>query len=172
MAAYAVRHPWFNMPSTKRKRPPTPSSDESDGLSERSTSFRTFEGDLPKRRRCSTLEQGFAHLNLSHPVYQTHVSSTTSTSSTSPIPSILELDVPFARSPSPSAMESEYTYPIIQPTSIEEPPSPDASGYPPPDAECEDGVADIKMRSQSWYEPEKDRECMLFLNNDRSVLLN
>lgn len=151
MAAYAIRHPWFNMPSKKRKRPPSPSS-EGDECPER---FRTFEGELPKRRRCSTLEQGFAHLNLSHSM-QTHVSST----STSPNPSILELDVPFVRSPSPNAMESDYTYPIIQPTFIEEPTSPDISVYPPRSAEGEsEEVADVKMRSESWYEPEKDRKC-------------
>ena len=162
MAAYAIRHPWFNMPSKKRKRPPTPSSDE---CSERST---ILEGELPKRRRCSTLEQGFAHLNLSHPIIQTHPSST------SPNLSILELDVPFARSPSPDAMESEYTYPIIQPTFIEEPKSPDISVCPPRGTEggSEEGMTDVKMRSESWYEPEKDREFLLSFINTFIVISN
>jgi hypothetical protein len=50
-------------------------------------------------------------------------------------------------------MDSEDTYPIIHPTSIEEPTSPDLSGLPLSGNEPND----IKMKSQSWYEPEKDR---------------
>jgi len=50
-------------------------------------------------------------------------------------------------------MDLEDTYPIFHPASIEEPTSPDVSGLPMFETEPND----IKMRSQSWYEPEKDR---------------
>lgn len=51
--------------------------------------------------------------------------------------------------------DADYTYTVIQPSSVEEPVSPDLSELPPSDS---DEMVDTPMRSQSWYEPEKDRE--------------
>lgn len=173
MATYGIRHPWFNMPTAKRKRPHSSSSSDNDepALNERPTAFRAYVGGgSPKRRRCSTLERGFAHMNLSYHIPQISdaQASTTSypsppNSSTSPDPSILELD---ARSPSPAAMDSDYMYPVVQPGSIEEPPSPGQLWAPPLD-----DVPEIQMKSQSWYEPEKDRKYLALFHGSSRLLI-
>lgn len=150
--AYAIRHPWFSMSSNKRKLPPSPSSSSSDDDIERVNGrSRQFVGASRKRRRCSTLERGFAHLTIHHPIPQTNAHASLHPSLNSSNPSLLEL--PNARTPSPVPMDLEDTYPIVHPTSIEEPTSPDVSILSLPDE-----PNDIKMKSQSWYEPEKDRK--------------
>ncbi|KIM78962.1 hypothetical protein PILCRDRAFT_824093 [Piloderma croceum F 1598] len=136
------------MPSHKRKLPPSPSSSSSDSDEHDHVRLeRPFVTASTKRRRCSTLERGFADLAINHPILQTGTYASSYPSPASSNPSVLDLDLSEARSPSPALMDSEDTYPIIYPTSIEEPISPDLSLEP----------NDIKMKSQSWYEPEKDR---------------
>jgi hypothetical protein len=149
--SYAIRHPWFSMPSHKRKLPPSPSSSSSDSEPDHVPLERPYvTASSTKRRRCSTLERGFADLAINHPILQTGTYASSYPSPASSNPSVLDLDLSKARSPSPAPMDSEDTYPIIYPTSIEEPTSPDLSELP-----LEPN--DIKMKSQSWYEPEKDR---------------
>jgi hypothetical protein len=58
-------------------------------------------------------------------------------------------------------MDADYpSYSVLYPTSIEEPTSPIAQCAPLPlsaDNSSDDVLNDVKMKSQSWYEPEKDR---------------
>lgn len=145
-----IRHPWFNMPSAKRKHPSSESSSDND-----------FEGAVAdvnssKRQRCSVLEHGFAHLAI-----QRH--STPSTSATLPDTPVIELDSTLGtRSASPMPVDGEPS-PITLPSSVEEPVSPAYSGSQ------STAYIDVKMRSQSWYEPEKDRECFLCLRCTRGA---
>jgi hypothetical protein len=167
--AYAIRHPWFNMSSSKRKLPPSPSSSENEEYDQ--GDWRSMTGPYPKRRRCSTLERGFAHLAINQPVSQTATYASSYPSPTSSNPSVLDLepvDVPVVISPSPEPMDLEDTYPVvIQPDSIEEPTSPDFPGLPL----SENGPHDIKMKSQSWYEPEKDRMSIFYTFDVYSLLI-
>lgn len=126
------------MPSAKRKHPSSESSSDND-----------FEGALAdvnssKRQRCSVLEHGFAHLAIQrHP--------TPSTSAPLPDTTVIELDSTLGtRSASPMPVDGEPS-PITLPSSVEEPVSPAYSGSQ------STAYIDVKMRSQSWYEPEKDR---------------
>lgn len=187
--SYGFRHPWFNTPSTKRKQSSSPpSSDEDDygsaaaattsygGITGRSLSpYRTpYVGPEStarpvKRRRCSALERGFAHLTINRPI-NTNVHSrihtspypSPATSCPSSNPSIVELDMLPTRTPSPAPMDADYpSYSVLHPTSIEEPTSPVAQCAPlplPTDNSSDDIINDVKMKSQSWYEPEKDRK--------------
>jgi hypothetical protein len=156
-STYAIRHPWFSMPSNKRKLPPSPTSssdnDEHEGVKGRSS-----QTGSAKRRRCSTLERDLAHLAINHPIPQTNsYYASPFPSPTSSNPSVLNLNLPVARTPSPALMDLEDT--IIHPTSIEEPTSPDFSSLPL----SENEPNDIQMKSQSWYEPEKDRKALCLL---------
>jgi hypothetical protein len=68
-------------------------------------------------------------------------------------------------------MDADYPYPVLYPTSIEEPTSPVLGCVPLPlsdDDKSDDILHDVKMKSQSWYEPEKDRKCSP-LNLDASL---
>lgn len=148
-ATHAIRHPWFSMPSTKRKLSPSSSSssdnDDLDRFNRRSSPFRTC---ATKRRRYSVLERGFAQLAINHPILQTNVRASLYSSPSSLSPSsVVDLDLPVARSPSATPMDLEDTYPTVHPASVEEPTSPDV-----PLSET-----DVTMRSRSWYELEKDR---------------
>ena len=107
-----VHHPWYDKPSRKRKH-----------------SLREASNDTPKRRRCDSLEFGFAHLALSNPQVETQPSN----------PSIII--APFEL----SAMDTDIDLPspcVIHPSSVQEPPP----------------IPEVKMKNSSWYEPEKDRE--------------
>jgi len=130
------------MPSAKRKHPSSESS--SDSNDEGPSTLRALDDVNPsKRQRLSTLEFGFAHLNIQHntPLSSEHHTST-------PDDFLIELDTTLGtRSASPMPVDSEPSA-ITLPSSIEEPDSPSSS---------EPQSADVKMRTQSWYEPEKDR---------------
>jgi len=143
-----IRHPWFNMPSAKRKHPSSESSSDND---EGSSAFYALADANPtKRQRCSVLENGLAHLAIHHNT----IHSTEPTSSpTLPDPAVVELEsILGARSASPMPVDGEPSQ-IILPGSVEEPVTPEFSGSPPVGEDYED----VKMRSRSWYEPEKDR---------------
>jgi len=105
---HTLSHPWLDSPSKKRKSPT--SDHDAPGTSS------PYQNR--KRRRCSTLEQGFAHLTLN----TLKPSITTSpTFVVEPVPNV-----------------TNHNSPVITPSSVEEPDTPD-----------------VKM--QTWYEPEKDR---------------
>ncbi|KII92341.1 hypothetical protein PLICRDRAFT_172444 [Plicaturopsis crispa FD-325 SS-3] len=136
--SHAIRHPWFTMPSSKRKL---------DAEGDEATPLQTLLPASPnqhstKRRRYNTLEHGFAHLNLqglqpSTPIYTT--SPTSSVSEFSHAPSISEVPIPLHTVSDASPMDADSSLPVVRPRSVEEPP-------------------DVKMKGSSWYEPEKDRE--------------
>lgn len=140
-------HPWFRMPSNKRKTVDFDSSDDSSDV----------DSFLSKRRRCDALENGLAQLSLNpppHPAQQSKAalspySSYSSSQSTDGFPAI--------PAPQPQTFDSWSAYhqplvhhasPVILPGSIEEPTSPAAA----PD------IPEVTMKSRSWYEPEKDRK--------------
>ncbi|EGO00204.1 hypothetical protein SERLA73DRAFT_180670 [Serpula lacrymans var. lacrymans S7.3] len=110
-----------------------------------------------KRQRCATLEQGFAHLNLSaykspssvpahtnaHPPTRSPPLSPYLASAHSPV----VREIPYTHhARSPSAMEDDSVAPgVVLPTLVEEPTSPELE------------IPEVRMKSSSWYEPEKDR---------------
>jgi len=97
-----------------------------------------------KRQRFSALEHGFAHLAIQR-------QTAPSTLAAPPDTPVIELDSTLGtRSVSPMPVDGEPSS-ITLPSSVEEPPSPEHSGSHLTDC------IDVKMRSQSWYEPEKDR---------------
>jgi len=111
--ASSIRHPWYDQPSIKRKHEITDDT------------------PLPyKRRRCSTLEHGFAHLTLENPQLITKVHPQPSNPSI-PLDQQHPMDTNFDLSSSS----------VLRPSSIEEPTT----------------IPEIKMKNTSWYEPEKDR---------------
>ena len=148
-------HPWFRMPSHKRK------AFDLDSSSSDSSDFETYTVP-PKRRRCDVLESGLAHLSL-NPVL--HTESAAKAPQIHPhepqftLDSLHRRESPRATS-QPPAYQSWNAYndsyppsirgftPVVLPSSVEEPTSPETL----PD------VPEVTMKSRSWYEPEKDRE--------------
>ncbi|TFK54378.1 hypothetical protein OE88DRAFT_1655030 [Heliocybe sulcata] len=139
--AYPIRHPWLDMSKLKRK------DMEDDPV---------YTSPPNKRRRWDTLEHGFEGLTIDalHPQGGAQLpSSRTQTQSYATSSAVSSSDNPYIQYPStapqptlPSAHHfsepSSLSY-AVQPTSVEEPASPE--------------LADIKMKGASWYEPEKDR---------------
>ncbi|KAH9855218.1 hypothetical protein C2E23DRAFT_866849 [Lenzites betulinus] len=172
-------HPWFKMPSLKRK---DVSSDEEDapGFPIRGAAYAPRRSlspaPSPKRRRCDVLESGMSQLTLlgrAIPPPPAHAASPLQfpppplppQSLHAPSPTILFPDTPttVAQSTSPLwADEPQVTNllptpaalqaPVILPGSVEEPTSPAA---PAPAADPD--VPDVSMKVPSWYEIEKDR---------------
>ncbi|KZT19896.1 hypothetical protein NEOLEDRAFT_920588 [Neolentinus lepideus HHB14362 ss-1] len=141
--AYPVRHPWLDMSKLKRKEM------EDDVV---------YTSPPSKRRRWDTLEHGFAGLTINNalqgrvqgPSFQTRTQPYASSSSLSTVSSSDGSYIQFhPAAPQASTLSlSSFTGPSsspypVQPTSIEEPVSPE--------------LMDVKMKGTSWYEPEKDR---------------
>ncbi|OCH93131.1 hypothetical protein OBBRIDRAFT_372786 [Obba rivulosa] len=141
-------HPWFRMPSLKRK-------DHSDDSESSSGEYAARSPSPPrvKRRRCDLLEKGLAQLDLNAVVDGSRA------------PGILAADVPrhvaaaspaqpsFQGPPAWAASTSTSAYPanvppprVVRPGSVEEPTSPAQSEIP-----------DVRMKVRTWYEIEKDR---------------
>lgn len=144
---YSVHsHPWFRMPSQKRKA--YEYSDSSDSSDPDTYSL------PPKRRRYDGLENGFAQLSLNPALRAAQLAQSPYDYPSSPsvlkAPPVAQLEPAFdvwsaqsmVRDPPP------HLSPIILPGSVEEPTSPAAG----PD------IPEVTMKSRSWYEPEKDRE--------------
>ncbi|KDQ57566.1 hypothetical protein JAAARDRAFT_58159 [Jaapia argillacea MUCL 33604] len=130
-------------PSLKRKL-------EEDLSSEAGTPVSYASKSLPmrtKRRRWDSLEGGFAGLTINHIPYFSSPSPTVESPSDGSVPfspsaqSVPSLDV--HTTTEFDTLNSPHRT-TVQPTSVEEPPSPDLGD-------------DIKMKGTSWYEPEKDR---------------
>lgn len=141
-----VRHPWFDHQVKKRKhalrdRRCSTSSDETDAT----------EGRPAKRRRCSILEQGLAHLSLQHNTSKVPVSFVDEDICTEErAPTILELP---HREEEMCPMESEEgvightsAMPTLLPSSIEEPGQ---------------DIPEVQMKTSSWYELGPDRQFLL-----------
>jgi len=117
-----VRHPWFDRPSLKRKQP------------ESNNDWSLLLDPDTKRRRCDSLENGLAQLNLGNPLTTTELSQQSfDPYSSYSMPTIIHI-----QPPNPPISST------ILPTSVEEPPAPDST--------------DVKMSTSFTYEPEKDRE--------------
>ncbi|KAI1796445.1 hypothetical protein LXA43DRAFT_987709 [Ganoderma leucocontextum] len=168
-------HPWFRMPSQKRK---DLSDEDEDGPRAAYHEPRHSLSPLPrspKRRRCDVLEAGMSQLTLeglSYAVPPAHDPSVGDTMRTgiSPSPSSSYV-APTIQIPNPSTFAStssqpcadgppspyvthiprKPTIPVVLPGSVEEPASPEATATGEPD------VVDVSMKGSSWYEIEKDR---------------
>jgi hypothetical protein len=122
-----IRHPWFNSYTMKRKIRHGDSNDEEDEPSN--------EPPHPtKRRRCSTLERGFAHLSL---VHEYSVDS----AAVEKAEWAEDVEMPMESVTALTSSESDVNM-VAFPSSFEEP-TPD--------------IRDVKMRKSTWYEPERDR---------------
>lgn len=133
----------------KRKQIDTVSPDEETGPSIRAAPPGSSAASEPplKRRRCSTLERGFAHLTLgAPPVGPTVAPVPVNPTKTYPV----SLDAaPGASSPMDADMASVS------------PPLPNVTTYPSYIIE-EPSAPDVKMKTSSWYEPEPDRTSISF----------
>ncbi|TFK44610.1 hypothetical protein BDQ12DRAFT_673271 [Crucibulum laeve] len=147
-----IRHPWFDPPTIKRKH----SSSRSSSTHASSPGAESDTSDdsrrAVKRRRCTVLEHGFAHLTLETP-FSTNYSGSSTGESPSHLLYVHELpasqtfageascsmdaDGPF---PPRSTMGTPPIFDVWLPSSVEEP-----------------SIPEVKMKSSSWYEPEPDR---------------
>ncbi|GJE94882.1 hypothetical protein PsYK624_110580 [Phanerochaete sordida] len=147
-------HPWFRMPSHKRKSPEFDSSDDASDV----------ESSAPKRRRCDALENGLAQLSLNPALHAAPQSTPPFPPFGSYLSSETKDGLPAGLAPQPPVYDhwNAYTHPsahyastVILPGSVEEPTSPAAA----PD------VPEVTMKSRSWYEPEKDRIVIVDLDD-------
>jgi hypothetical protein len=151
--AYPVStHPWFRMPSHKRK------AYDLDASSSDSSDLESYSAPA-KRRRCDVLENGLAHLSLDHaaeaakiPYTHLHRSEGRKGGPRSPSPQPLPGQSWNAYNHSTLDQPTHDIASIVLPSSVEEPTSPETIS---PD------LLDVTMKSRSWYEPEKDRKCTL-----------
>ena len=140
MSATHVRHPWFHTFVAKRKVPAgNPISGNSSPEDDEFADLAPHRP--PKRRRCTTLERGFAHLSLSH----TFPAAETPEDMDMPMDS----DVPVG---APSAVASNNFNKVELPSSVEEPAL---------------ANVDVRMQTYTWYEPEPDRRYLAFLADAR-----
>ncbi|KAF8894904.1 hypothetical protein CPB84DRAFT_1748430 [Gymnopilus junonius] len=124
-----IRHPWFDTTVMKRKHEVV-SPDEEQDLASPAPVDPAHRAHLPKRRRFSTLENGFAQMSLEVP-------------NTEPVPygDLADEDMcGVGPSSSSSAYPSAIDLLYQTPYTVEEPLAPE-----------------VKMKSSSWYEPEPDR---------------
>ena len=128
-----LRHPWFHTFATKRKV--RTSDTTSDGLAEDDELT-----DVPrpaKRRRCSTLERGFAHLSLTYTYAGGDEAGSSAVGQAEEGPEDMEIPMD-----SDSFTGASDVAPVVTPSCVEEPAP---------------VVDDVKMRTSTWYEPEPDR---------------
>ncbi|KAI0686348.1 hypothetical protein BC835DRAFT_1309554 [Cytidiella melzeri] len=158
-------HPWFRMPSLKRK------------AVERESSSSSADSDLErfalprKRFKCGILESGFAQLSLNQTI-NAPLASTPSLSTHLPNTTHAQNDSWASQSTSTSASgdatwgdisyadfetDPQHASSIVLPGSVEEPSSPEAQTVQEPQ--------DVTMKSRSWYEPEKDRIVIVDLDD-------
>jgi hypothetical protein len=128
---------------------------------------------LPKRQRCTTLERGLEGLSLAPPAPEAQQVPEFASFLPAPVSAVLahppdlssrwpeiSLPTPCSRpipSPSPSPLPSTsipFTFTSASTTPILPTPALTADLHAAPD---------VKMRTSSWYEPEKDRTCFSFL---------
>lgn len=138
--ASPAHHPWFKMSSLKRKHSSDADSSTDDDYLDLSVhpSRPTHHG----KRRCTTLERELAGLSLSNPV---------SPNSISPIPV----------TPSSAYHQAPEPYP---PMSMSMPMVMDTDTLPAFEPVVSTGIVEedlapeVKMKTSTWYELEKDRE--------------
>lgn len=144
-------HPWFRMPSNKRKTPELDSSDDSSDA----------DSFLPKRRRCDALENGLAQLSLNSALHPPHQRRSCFPHRDPYVSPQYKAGFPPLQPPTSVGWNThtdqvvDHTSPVIFPGSIEEPTSPAAVPE----------VPEVTMKSRSWYEPEKDRIVIVDLDD-------
>ena len=116
---------------------------------------------LPKRQRCTTLERGLERLSLIPPVPAAQQAPEFVSCLPAPVPAVTsrwpEMSLPTPcplpiSSPCPSPSTS-IPFPSVSTSVLLEPALTGELHAAP----------DVKMRTSSWYEPEKDRTCFLFI---------
>ncbi|KAI0342060.1 hypothetical protein BDW22DRAFT_1358188 [Trametopsis cervina] len=159
---YSVHsHPWFRMPSHKRKTIEHDNSSSSDASD-------YDPSPIPKKRlRCGILENGFAQLSLASDAdapQMTELAPAQSFAALVSAPQIIPVPEPPPREGTWDEMSYDdiqadppHPQPVILPGSVEEPISPETR----PDQ----ASPDVTMRSRSWYEPEKDRIVVVDLDD-------
>ncbi|KAH8996540.1 hypothetical protein EDB86DRAFT_2919203 [Lactarius hatsudake] len=117
------------------------------------------EDIVAKRQRCTALEHGIKHLSLTPPDHPAQDPAMPELASRFPAPVPVHTVPDYSFSPSwlPAAaslpVAPAVTTSFQAPTTLDPPP-------PVPAAPASlAGGEDVKMRSSSWYEPEKDRAC-------------
>ena len=118
---------------------------------------------LPKRQRCTTLERGLERLSLIPSAPAAHQAPDVAPCLPAPVSAVL------VHPPDFSSRWPEVSLPTPCPRPIPSPsPSPTSISFtsaftpvPPNSALTADlhAAPDVKMRTSSWYEPEKDRTC-------------
>jgi len=155
-------------PPKKRKLPSCPQSPAEE------------EDVITKRQRCTALEHGIERLSLtppSRPAHDTAMAApgepelATRLPAPVPAPSVPDfgfssswLDIPATSSASlPALAVAPGFQQISAPTNVEPLPPfamTTAPVLPASSAPAPAAIEDVKMRSSSWYEPEKDRACV------------
>ena len=124
---------------------------------------------LPKRQRCTTLERGIEGLSLAP---RAPVGSQTPELAARQ-PAIAPASVVLAHPPDVSSQWPEMSSPMPGSYQIPSPSPPSLTSIPFTSAPAciqptpalivePHGVRDVKMRTTSWYEPEKDRACFIY----------
>ncbi len=152
-------HPWFRMPSQKRKG----LSDDEDAPSTFYEPRRSLSpAPSPKRRRCDVLENGMSQLtldglaippsaNLGSTSYPTVLFPDTPAVASHPPP--LWADASHASGPYVTQIPTNAAATVVLPGSVEEPTSSETVSEEAEEAD----VQDVSMKTPSWYEIEKDR---------------
>jgi hypothetical protein len=123
---------------------------------------------LPKRQRCTTLERGLEGLSLTPPAPAAQQAPEFTSCLPAPVFAALAHPPDFSSRWPEMSLPTPCSRPIPSPS-----PSPSTSipftsasttPMPPTPALTADlhAAPDVKMRTSSWYEPEKDRTCFLF----------
>jgi hypothetical protein len=115
---------------------------------------------LPKRQRCTTLERGLESLSLTRPAPAAQQAPEFAPCLAAPVSAVP------THPPNFSSRWPEMSLPTPRSHPIPSLPFTSAStSVPPTPALTADlhAAPDVKMRTSSWYEPEKDRTWFLFL---------
>lgn len=116
---------------------------------------------LPKRQRCTTLERGIEGLSLT-PHTPAAASQAPESAARQPALASVVLVHPSSQWPEMSLpMPCSCSIPSPSPLPLTSIPFTSASAciQPIPALTADPAVPDVKMRTTSWYEPEKDRAC-------------
>jgi hypothetical protein len=157
-------HPWFRMPSLKRKAAERENSSSSSSASDYSDYERYVHPT--KRLRCGMLENGLAQLSLAPAIVVNTPIVTEPPLTRDRYKTRPELQaqagtlfnssggITWDGTTYDAAQSDPYhTQSVVLPGAVEEPNSPEVTVTEQQDA------PDVAMKSRSWYEPEKDREC-------------
>ena len=124
---------------------------------------------LPKRQRCTTLELGLEGLSLTPPALAAHQAPEFASCLPAPVSAVLAHPPGFSSRWPEMSLPTPCSRPIPSPSRSPSTSIPFTSAsttsLPPTPALTADlhTIPDVKMRTSSWYEPEKDRTCFLLI---------